>query len=204
MISDPYDINYTWYASMGVPEQQQQFKQNYNVTPYRFAKNELSLRDRCNKHNIEYTPPRPNDSVGATEARRKVMNRAIKTALQKHRRAVMDDDERFSAYDHDVIRRRKRHLNEDVEQRQQRLKHEAATKRSQREHGFKVECDQESVQYTPPQNNHESIRAKRKRRKLIRKRYKTTTKESQTTTSHRTKRKPINCYDYCMPKQHFQ
>jgi hypothetical protein len=196
MITDPYNINYNWYASMGIFEQQQQFKQHYNVTPYQFAKNELSLQDRCSEHDIEYTPPQPNDSVATTEARHKVMKRAIKNALQKLRRAAMNDDERFRAYDQDVIRRRKRHLNEDVEQRRQRLEHEAATKSSRREQNFKVECDKERVKYKPPQNNkYESIKAKKKRRELIRKQFKNTpTKESQSTTSQRTKRKPYNCY----------
>ena len=185
MITDPNNINYNWYASMGIFKQQQQFKQHHNVFPIHFAKNELSLRDRCRKHYIKYTPPRPDDSVAATKARRKVMNRAIKTAVQRSRRAVMYDYERAELNDQDVIRRRKRHFNEDAKQRQQRLHHDAESKRSQREHNLKVDCDQKGVKYTPPpQNNNESTEAKKKRRKLIREQFKTTpTKESQSTTS---------------------
>ena len=200
MITDPNDINYNWYASMGTFKQNQQFKQHYNVFPLQFAKNELSLRDRCRQHNIEYTPPRPDDSVAATKARRKVMNRAIKTALQRDRRAA-DPDGRFLSNLQDVIRRRKRRLNEDAEQRQQRLDHGAESKRLQREHNLKVECDQKGVKYTPPpQNNNESIEVKKKRRKLIRKQFKTTpTKEPQSTTlftyscPHQDSTSPCDC-----------
>ena len=117
LLTNPNHINYNWYASsINMFEQQEQFKHHYNVTPYQFAKTELSLHARCIANNVVYTPPRPTDPTDATKARRKDMNRAIKTALQGKRRADMDDDDRLDANHQDVIRRRKRHLNEDKEQ----------------------------------------------------------------------------------------
>lgn len=142
---------------MDKAEQVKQFKQHYNVSLYQFAKTELSLKYRCKANDIAYIPPRPTDSVLATKARRKVLNRAIKTAYQGKRRTAMDDDDRFNANHQDVIRRRKRHLNEDKEKRQQRLHHEAELQRSQREQNLKKVCDQKEVKYTPPQSSNESI-----------------------------------------------
>jgi hypothetical protein len=142
MITD--NANYKWYPSMDEAEQERQFKLHYNVTFYQFTKTELSLQHRCHENEVAYTPPQPTDSVSATKARRRVINRAIKTALQGKRRAA-NPVGRFASNLQDVVRRRKRHLNENQEQRQQRLHHEAELQRSRRQ-----------KQRTTPQNKNES------------------------------------------------
>lgn len=88
MITDQWNANYKWYPLMDEAEQERQFKLHYNVTFYQFTKTELSLQHRCHENDVAYTPPQPTDSVSATKARRRVINRAIKTALQGKRRAA--------------------------------------------------------------------------------------------------------------------
>ena len=85
----------------------------------------------------------------------------------------MDDDDRFDANHQDVIRRRKRLLNENKEQRQQRLHHETELYHIRQERKLEALCDQKAVKYTPPQNSNESIQTKKKRRKIIRKQFAT-------------------------------
>ena len=122
------------------------------------------------------------------------MNRAIKTALQRTRRGAMDDEDRSYANQQKVIRRRKRHLNEDQEQRQQRLEHEAALQRIRRERTFEDQCDSQGVMYCSPQSCNELVSSKRKRRKIIRKKFTTTSmKKSQSTASHRVNGNSYTC-----------
>ena len=171
MFTDPYEINYNWHASLDSWVQIKKFKQHYNMCPSKYAHIELALQNRCKKHGVVYTPPRPTDSVSATKARRKIMNRSIKTASQKERRKNASNEDRQDAHEQDIMRKRKRELKESPDERKSRLEHEAALKRRQRERAFKAECLDQEVVYTAPQNNEEERPMKRARRKLLRQQF---------------------------------
>ncbi len=172
-----FSINYKWHASSSHKEQIALFNQYYGVPPSRFAHDEIKLRDRCTRNGVTYIPPRTTDSVEQTQARRYTMNRALKTLAQKRKRENMSDVDRAIAIDGDIIRRRKRQLKESSEDRQDRLKREAAIERARRERAFEGECKEQDVQYTSPKNiTNETPQMRRARRKKIRKSF---TKQQQ-------------------------
>ncbi len=82
----------------------------------------------------------------------------------------MSDVDRANAIDGDIIRRRKRQLKESSEDRQDRLKREAAIKRARRERAFEEECKEQDAQYTSPKNiNNETSQMQRAQQKKLRK-----------------------------------
>ena len=78
-------------------EEEEEFKRNFNVAPSQFLRTELSIRKRCRDNGVQYIPPKLSDSVDATVERKRLLNRAIRTAQEKRRVENVNDEERNAA-----------------------------------------------------------------------------------------------------------